>query len=64
MNRKEDFSNFEFVGKKLEDVQHFYDLTFRIKMKDGEAYFGTCDYKPNRYNFVVDNGIITAVSMG
>ena len=64
MNRKEDFSNFEFVGKKLEDVQYFYDLNFRIKIKDGQVYCGTCDHKPNRYNFVVENGIITAVSMG
>jgi hypothetical protein len=64
MNRDENFEGFDFVGKKLKDVEQFYHLNFRISMKDGEAFFGTCDYIPERYNFTVDNGIITSVSMG
>lgn len=61
---REDFSDFEFVGKRLEDVQQFYHLNFRVMMKDGESFCGTCDVKPNRYNFAVDNGVITSVWRG
>lgn len=64
MNRTENFSNIDFVGQKLKDVEQFYHLNFRILMQDGEAYFGTCDFVPERYNFVIENGIITSVSMG
>jgi len=64
MDSREKFNNFDFVGKNLKDVEQFYHLNFRVTMQDGEAYFGTCDVRPERYNFTVDNGIITSVSMG
>jgi hypothetical protein len=64
VNRDEDFSNFEFVGKKLDDVKHFYHLNYRVMIEDGNAYCGTCDVVRNRYNFAVDNGVITSVWMG
>jgi hypothetical protein len=60
----EDFRDFDFVGKKLEDVKNIPNLKYRITMRDGVQYFGTCDYLPYRYNFAVDNGVITSVSMG
>ncbi len=54
----------EFVGKTLAEVEKMPYLDYRVMMQDGEAFFGTCDYKPYRFNFSVENGIITSVSMG
>lgn len=62
MNREN--QEFSFVGQKLKDVEQFYDLNFRVMWQDGEAFGGTCDYVPTRYNFSVENGVIIGVSMG
>jgi hypothetical protein len=37
---------------------------WRLTYKDGEAYFGTCDYVINRVNLGVTNGKVKSVSMG
>jgi hypothetical protein len=63
MERKT-FDKDEFVGKDIKDVEQFYDVKFRVMMEDGEVFCGTCDVRPERYNFAVNNGIITSVWMG
>ncbi len=62
MNRNENAG--KFVGQKLEDVKKIPNLKYRITIQDGQAYFGTCDVRLDRYNFTVDNGIITSSRMG
>lgn len=57
-------NNKGFVGKTIEEVRQIPDLSYRITMKDGVVYAGTCDIRPGRYNFTVQNGIITSVKMG
>jgi len=33
-----------------------------VRNKDGERFMGTCDYKPNRINVVVENDFVTDVT--
>lgn len=52
--------NYEVVAQKLMAQK----IPFRISSKDGMAYVGTADCKPNRYNFDIEQGVIRRVSMG
>lgn len=57
----------EFVGQSYEEVSvklKASGVSYRIRSKDGQAYIGTADVKPERYNFTVVKGLIVAVSMG
>lgn len=60
----DNFENFDFIGKQLSNVEQFFYLNFRIASKDGQSYILTCDFVPNRFNFHVNNGIITSFTKG
>ena len=38
--------------------------TIRIAMRDGESFMLTTDFQDNRVNFTVENGVVTAVTVG
>jgi hypothetical protein len=38
--------------------------TIRIAMRDGKSFMLTTDFRDNRVNFTVDNGVVTAVTVG
>lgn len=38
-------------------------LSFRIARRDSEFYALTLDYRPNRINLEIDNGIVTSTSI-
>jgi hypothetical protein len=38
--------------------------TIRIAMRDGESFMLTTDYRDNRVNFTIENGVVTAVTVG
>lgn len=57
----------EFIGKskiEIEAVMKERNNDYRIISEDGEHYFVTMDYNMSRYNFGVNKGVITSVSMG
>ena len=47
-----------YIGKKFEDIKCLYDLNYRIVKIDGNTCIVTCDYKIDRHNFTIENGII------
>lgn len=52
-----------FIGQKYSEVAQKLkqqNIDFRIRSRDGQAYCGTCDCKPGRYNFDVKDDIIVA----
>jgi len=56
-----------FVGLKLEEAEaraKEADLPFRVVRKDGEDFPVTRDYRPERLNFTVENGVVTKVTNG
>ena len=57
----------ELIGKKIEEVRAILEekkLDYRTVRKDDDNYIVTCDFKPERFNLELDNGIVTAVSFG
>ncbi len=38
--------------------------TIRIAMRDGESFMLTTDYQDNRVNLTIENGVVTAVTVG
>lgn len=56
-----------YIGLTLEEAATLAKAEsrpWRIAMKDGEAYFGTCDVVPHRLNFAVWENIVKSVSLG
>jgi hypothetical protein len=56
-----------FIGLTLEAAQAAADaaaVAHRVIEIDGEAQPSTSDFRPERLNFAVKNGIITAVTKG
>lgn len=56
-----------FVGLPLEEAEakaKAADLPHRVIRKDGEEFPVTRDYRPERLNFTVENGIVTEVTQG
>lgn len=37
---------------------------YRIRMVDGQGCVGTCDYRLDRFNLILENNIVTKVTMG
>ncbi len=55
------------VGQEFEVVKPVLErakLLFRVVQKDGEALVTTADYRPERLNFKIDDGVIIEVSQG
>lgn len=55
------------VGQDYEKVKETLRRSgtpYRLSSKDGESYFGTCDFVPHRANLHVSNGKVTSVSVG
>jgi hypothetical protein len=53
----------QFVGQQYKKVAQELSekhVPFRIHSRDGNAYCGTCDCVPGRYNFDVKNDIIVS----
>ncbi len=60
-----DRSSDGFVRLRVEKAGHRADLqgrTWRIVMLDGEPQAVTADYQPNRLNFTVEGGMVTAAA--
>lgn len=64
---KEDFDPQSLVGMPLEKAQNACEerkLLHRVIQIDGEPQIVTKDHRPERLNFTVEKGIVTAVTMG
>lgn len=53
----------KMVGMTEEEFQKL-NLQYRVMRKDGESFFGTMDFRPDRYNLEIENGLITSVYIG
>jgi hypothetical protein len=40
------------------------NITYRIRSRNGEPYMGTCDYRLDRLNLTIIDGIVTSVTFG
>ncbi len=55
----------DLIGLTLEEVNTKYpDLNTRVMREDENHYMGTADFRMDRYNLQLDNGIITSASRG
>jgi hypothetical protein len=57
----------EFIGKKEEDaIKQLTELGYstRVMFRNGESFFGTCDYNTNRCNLAAMDGKITGITLG
>lgn len=55
------------VGQKLDVVKPALEaanIIFRVVEQDGEPFAVTADYNPDRLNFKIKGGVITAVTKG
>ncbi len=53
----------ELIGLTYEEAKQFnYDM--RVYCEDGENYMLTMDFKPNRINVEITNGLITNLHLG
>ena len=53
------------IGKTYEEAQELCDgYRLRVTNKDGVAYVVTCDFRLDRINVELDNGIVTFSSIG
>ncbi|MEP2776862.1 MAG: hypothetical protein ABJQ29_11755 [Luteolibacter sp.] len=65
--KEKDFDPQSLVGMPLEKAQKACDdrgRRHRVSKLDGKPQMGTRDYRPERVNFEVNDGIVTAVTMG
>lgn len=54
-------------GEPYEDVEYVLSVvqqTRRVVSKDGKPYVVTRDFRPDRINISIDNGIITKATCG
>jgi hypothetical protein len=60
--------NYNFlIGKTLNEVKEIaqnYGLSTRTNNVDGVPMLLTADFKPNRLNLCVENGIVTEITFG
>ena len=59
--------NENLIGKNLAEVKTFLegrDLRFRFSRIDGEPQIITCDYRPDRLNLEIVEGVIVGVTLG
>jgi len=57
----------ELVGKTEEEARKFCEenkFKFRIVKKDGQNFLGTCDYRLDRVNVEIKDGIVTVAKLG
>lgn len=55
------------VGKSVEEATtyiQFIGMRIRLVSVDGKAFIGTRDYRTDRVNLTVVNGVVTAVTAG
>lgn len=56
-----------YVGKDISEVEQLLDekgQPHRVMWQDGEAFFGTMDFRPDRLNFHVEDGKIIEAYTG
>jgi len=56
-------TNINFVGNRVMEARLSH-VKWRVTMRDGVGQMATCDVRFDRYNFEVENGIITRQYMG
>lgn len=64
---KQDNYQNTYVGMKWEDVEREMDrskTTYRIVHEDGVDYIVTMDLREDRWNFFIENGIVTEAYTG
>lgn len=57
----------QLVGKNMVEAKTLLeskDLRFRISRIDGEPQILTCDYRPDRLNLEITDGVIVGVTLG
>ena len=57
----------QFIGLSLADAKSLakqQNLTTRLAGEDGDCYAMTMDYRTDRVNFYVENGIVTVATNG
>lgn len=57
----------KLIGLKKEDAVALIKsagFKVRIRSEDGKAFMGTCDYRLDRYNLTIVDGLVTTVSKG
>jgi len=53
----------KYLGKDFIEVTSYCN-NYRVVKIDGNACIVTCDYKPDRHNFTLENGIIVNDYLG
>lgn len=56
-------NHIDFIGKSV-DAARKADVKWRVSKRDGIAQICTCDVRFDRYNFEINQGIITKQYMG
>lgn len=67
MEKKIMFNAESLIGKNKEEAITIIKdskLVVRIRNEDGKAYVGTCDFRIDRINLYIENGIITKANVG
>lgn len=57
----------ELLGRDYDEVREYLDQNFiqnRISSSDGRAHIITRDLRPNRFNLVLINNIVTDITFG
>jgi hypothetical protein len=57
----------KYIGLSEEDAQQQIKadgLCSRIMGRDGESYFGTCDFRLDRVNLIISDGRIITADLG
>lgn len=55
----------KYVGKTEKQAANMAEkegMVIRVTNRDGESLMGTCDYRTDRINVSVEDGVITGIS--
>lgn len=55
------------IGKTLDEARNLTnekELAHRVRSIDGKGCIGTCDFKPARLNYHIENNIVTRITLG
>lgn len=64
---KNDYFLTSLIGKSEEDAKKLCsenDFHYRVVREDSKHYMVTCDYRLDRVNIEIDNGIVTKFDIG
>ena len=63
VNNQPKSDHFNFVGKRVSEANEL-GVKWRVSLRDGVGQMGTCDINFDRYNFEIEDGIITKQYIG